>query len=361
MKRVLVVLVSILLAACVEIRRERPSTGVDREKLLYAVGEAGGAGRHLIPYSTIAGYLQAASGGTSTATKWLTGLDDRLRMVKEPLAVGAGENGVYMIDAESFSLFRFRWQVEDPAHADPAHLAERHGGLSHPEFTRLRILSELLEPNDLFVAPNGDLFVSDGKGAKVVQYDPEGNLIREFRDEENLKRPVGVTVDSRGLRVFVADSLYDRVIVFNTEGRSLYGIGFRGDGPGGFKNIRVMVQGRNGILYVVNGLRQQIQSYGVDGTYVGSFGSGTFTEAEGIAVDDDNRVYLSDRFNHRLLVFTDGKLSEVYGSHGIRPGEFNQPSRLAYHQGYLYVADRQNSRVQALRVVPEDFLKGLEK
>lgn len=355
MKRAAALVAILMLAGCLA-GETGPGPRTDATTRYFGVGEVGGAGRRLIPYTTIEGYLHSAGKGPSMASQVLTGLTDRRAQVREPLAVGAGEHGVYIIDGDTQSLYRFRWQIE--GHDDPKHLADEHNGLTHPEFVRLRVLSELDEPNDLFVAPNGDLFISDGKAGRVVQYDKDGNLVRDYRDAENLNRPVSVTVDSRGLRIFVADSLYDRVVVFNPQGVSLYGIGFRGDGPGGFKNIRTMVQGRNGILYVVNGVRQQIQAYGVDGTYVGSFGQGTFTDPEGLAADDGNRLFLSDRFNHRLMVFKDGKLVETYGRHGFKAGEFNQPGRLAYYKGYLYVVDRRNARIQVFKVVPEDFLKG---
>lgn len=354
MKAWIASLFAALLAGCVHAATDAPIRS-DTTTQYYGVGEGGGAGKRLIPYTTLTGYLHSAGAGTGTTMRMLAGLAERRALMRNPVAVGAGEHGVYLIDGETQALYRFRWQIE--GHDEPEHLTDSHGGLSHPEFVRLRVLTELDEPNDLFVAPNGDLFVSDGKGGRVVRYDKDGTPLGEFRDKENLKRPVSVTVDSRNLRVFVADSLYDRIVVFNPQGMSLYGIGFRGDGPGGFKNIRTMVQGRNGIVYVVNGLRQQIQAYGVDGTFVGSFGQGTFTDPEGIAVDDENRLYLADRFNHRLLVFRDGKLVETYGEYGIRAGKFNQPGRLAYYKGHLFVADRQNSRIQVFKVVPESFLK----
>lgn len=359
MKWVVALVLAMVLTGCLGNREDGAGLGsvsrTDANTLYYGVGEVGGAGKRLIPYTTLAGYLHSSGKGPGMVSQVLTGAGARHALVRDPIAVGAGEHGVYIIDGESQSLYRFRWQIED--HADPKHLVEDHNGLTHPDFKRLRILSELDEPNDLFVSPSGDLFISDGKAGRVVQYDKDGVLLREYRDKENLNRPVAVTVDSRGLRIFVADSLYDRVVVFNSQGESLYGIGFRGDAPGGFKNIRTMVQGRNGILYVVNGVRQQIQAYGVDGTYVGSFGQGTFTDPEGLAVDDDNRLFLADRFNHRLMVFRDGKLVETYGRYGSKAGDFSQPGRLAYYKGYLYVADRRNARIQVFKVVPEEFLK----
>lgn len=328
------------------------------ENPFYTVGEVGGAGKRLIPFTTLSGYLVASNSGGQRALKALAGLPERSTETKRPSIVAASEHGVYVIDSVSQALYRFRWQIDGEAHADPEHIASAHNGLSHAEWTRLRLLNDMVEPNDLFIAPNGDLYISDGQGHKVVRFDKDGNPQQEFVDAENLRQPVAVTVDARGLRVFVADGLYDRVVAFSPQGASLYGIGFRGDGPGGFRNIRSMVQGKSGLLYVVNGLKQQIQSYGLDGTFMGSFGQGTFSDPDGITVDEENRIYLADRFNHRLLIFHEGKLVESYGKFGVRAGEFNQPGRIAYYKGRLYVADRENGRIQVFRVVPERMIKG---
>ncbi|MBX9634299.1 MAG: hypothetical protein K2X44_04890 [Magnetospirillum sp.] len=345
------VLLCLLLSGCLATitgAEDNRKAGPAGEELYYSVGEVGGAGRRLIPYTTLTGYLAAAGSGTSASLRFISGVAERMPTSRHPVAIAAGDGGVYVLDDTTHSLYRFRWQADGNTNAN--------GGLSKPEYVRLRMLSELEEPNDVFVGPDGDVFIADGKGHKVVRYDPDGRIKTEFTDRENLNHPVSVAVDSRGLRIFVADGLYDRVVVFNPQAMSLYGIGFRGDGPGGFKNIRGMVQGRNGLLYVVNGVRQQVQAYGLDGTYMGAFGQGTFSEPDGIAVDDDNRIFLSDRFNHRILVFAEGKLVEVFGRHGTKAGEFNQPGRLTYHKGLLYVVDRENNRVQVFKVVPEKFL-----
>ncbi|MBC7952848.1 MAG: NHL repeat-containing protein [Rhodospirillaceae bacterium] len=325
--------------------------GPENEALYYSVGEVGGAGKRLIPYTTLTGYMTAAGSGTSASMRLLAGLGERIAPSRHPVAIAAGEGGVYVLDGRSQSLYRFRWHADGVENSTGA-----NGGLSKPDYVRLRMLTELEEANDVFVAPDGDVFITDGKGHKVVRYDADGRPKMEFTDAENLNHPVSVAVDSRGLRIFVADGLFDRVVVFNPQAVSLYGIGFRGDGPGGFKNIRGMVQGRNGLLYVVNGVRQQVQAYGLDGTYMGAFGQGTFSDPDGITVDDDNRVYISDRFNHRILIFADGKLVEMFGRHGTKAGEFSQPGRLTYYKGLLYVVDRENNRVQVFKVVPEKFL-----
>jgi len=336
---------ALLLTAC----QSGPKSAVDaqRQWRFYTVEQAGGgAGRRLIPYTTLDGYLTQASGGLGTVARVITGASEHKPMVRKPVAVAAGESGVFIIDETTHSLYRFRWRPD-----------QAKDGMPGADFEHLRTLTDLEEPTDLHLSQLGDLFVSDGNGKKVVQYDKDATKVKTFEDSENLNRPVAVTTDKRGLRIFVADGLYDRVVAFNRAGVSLYGIGERGDGAGNFRNIRAMIQGPDGLLYVVDGISRQINVFGLDGSYIATFGKETFTDPGGIAVDDDGRVYISDGFNHRIIIFANRRLVESYGKAGSGPGEFQNPGNLAYHQGRLYVADRQNSRVQVFRVVPEDQVR----
>lgn len=82
------------------------------------------------------------------------------------------------------------------------------------------------QPNHVFIAGNGDIFVSDGYvNSRVVQFDGAGNFLRQFggvkgSGEGELDTPHGVAVDSLG-RVLVNDSGNQRVSVFDSEGRYL--------------------------------------------------------------------------------------------------------------------------------------------
>ncbi|PWC42090.1 hypothetical protein [Azospirillum sp. TSO22-1] len=332
---------ALLLAGC---QSAKSPADAQRQWRLYSVEQAGGgAGKRLIPFTTLDGYLAQTGGGLGSVARAITGASDLKPLVRNPVAVAAGEPGVFIVDEATQSLYRFRW-LSDQA----------KDGLPGADFTHLRTLTELDEPTDLHLSQLGDLFVSDGNGKKVVQYDKDAEKVKVFKDEENLNRPVAVTTDKRGLRIFVADGLYDRVVAFNRAGVSLYGIGERGDGEGNFRNIRAMIQGPDGLLYVVDGISRHINVFGLDGSYIATFGKETFTDPGGIAVDDDGRVYVSDGFNHRILIFANRRLVETYGKPGQGPGEFQSPGNLAYHQGRLYVVDRQNARVQVFRVVPEE-------
>jgi NHL repeat-containing protein len=80
-------------------------------------------------------------------------------------------------------------------------------------------------PTRLSVAPNGDLYVSDGYGnARIHQFRPDGALVRSWgqpgtgKGEFNLPHSVWVHTDNR---VFVCDRENERVQIFSPEGEWL--------------------------------------------------------------------------------------------------------------------------------------------
>jgi len=87
-------------------------------------------------------------------------------------------------------------------------------------------------PCDVHVAPNGDIFVSDGHGgqganatigtvARIVKFDPNGNFIMSWGQigtaPGEFRTPHGLAMDSRG-RLFVADRGNLRIQIFDQDG-----------------------------------------------------------------------------------------------------------------------------------------------
>lgn len=85
--------------------------------------------------------------------------------------------------------------------------------------------THLNQPNDIAVAPNGDVYVSDGYGNdRVVVFDKSGKYLRSWGRLGNgpgeFSQPHSLVLDSRG-RVYVADRNNDRIQMFDGMGRFL--------------------------------------------------------------------------------------------------------------------------------------------
>ena len=86
------------------------------------------------------------------------------------------------------------------------------------------------QPNDVLVAPNGDIFVAEGHSsapgstARVFKFKRDGTLITTWgtfgSGPDNFNQPHALAMDSRG-RLFVGDRGNDRIVIFDQDGNRL--------------------------------------------------------------------------------------------------------------------------------------------
>ena len=84
------------------------------------------------------------------------------------------------------------------------------------------------------------------------------------------------------------------------------------------------------------GKSTSISNYGSGGS-----ANGEFNYAEGIAVKDNNLLYVADRYNHRVQVLDkNGSFIRIIGSYGSAPGSFNEPMDITVlENGNFIVSD----------------------
>jgi sugar lactone lactonase YvrE len=83
------------------------------------------------------------------------------------------------------------------------------------------------QPNDVLVAPNGDIFVSQGHGpnrGRILKFDSTGQPIQQFGKSGSgpgeFNVPHALAMDSEG-RLFVADRGNNRIQIFDQDGKFL--------------------------------------------------------------------------------------------------------------------------------------------
>jgi DNA-binding beta-propeller fold protein YncE len=175
---------------------------------------------------------------------------------------------------------------------------------------------------------------------------------------------VGVATDSRG-RVFVFSRNEHAVMVFDRDGRFL-----NAWGEGIFQRPHGITVGPDDAIYCTDDVDHTVRKFTPEGRLLmtlGTSGKGTDTGVVGIdyrtirksgppfhrptnlAVAPDGTLVITDGYgNARVHRFTpDGKLLHSWGEPGSGPGQFNVPHGVAVdREGLVYVADRENSRVQ---------------
>jgi DNA-binding beta-propeller fold protein YncE len=126
-----------------------------------------------------------------------------------------------------------------------------------------------------------------------------------------------------------------------------------GDGPGELiwpAGIALDSQER---VYVTDEWLNRISVFDKDGNFLRQWGAagsdeGEFDGPSGIAIDPQDVLYIVDSRNHRVQKFTkEGLFLTTWGSLGSGEGQFNAPWGITIdQQGHVYVADHKNHRVQ---------------
>lgn len=166
-------------------------------------------------------------------------------------------------------------------------------------------------PAGLFVS--GDrIYVSDVRKNQIMVFDAAGKKLLEFGSkgsgEGQFASPNAVAVYKE--KIYVADSGNDRIQVFDETGRFLKAITGSKEpgGQGTFVNLRGLGFDGQGIMYAVSSLTNLVQGMDSEGQPLfafGGVGSGDnqFYIPNGLFVDDQGRIYITDTANARVAVY----------------------------------------------------------
>ena len=187
----------------------------------------------------------------------------------------------------------------------------------------------------------------------ILVFSPEGKLINSW-GHGFIAGPHGIYIDDHD-NVFCVDNHDNVVLKFTTDGKLLMTLGTRGVATdsgaikGNFKTVKrgagpfnvptkvaTSKSGENlcfrrlwqrpGASFL--GRRQAYQILGEPGT-----GPGQFNLPHGIAVDDNDNVYVADRENERIQVFDiEGNLKRIWTN-------VCRPSAICIHKGNVYVTE----------------------
>ena len=77
-------------------------------------------------------------------------------------------------------------------------------------------------------------------------------------------------------------------------------------------------------------------------------GDGELNWPSSVSIDSDDVVYVTERDNHRVSMFTcKGQFLRSFGTKGEGRGQFNKPRGIAVDRDRLvYVSDTDNNRIQ---------------
>jgi DNA-binding beta-propeller fold protein YncE len=176
------------------------------------------------------------------------------------------------------------------------------GGAREPDY--------FWQPNDVLIAPNGDIFVAeghssaDGANARILKFRKDGTFIKAFGRKGTgpgeMDQPHALAMDSRG-RLFVGDRTNDRIQIFDQDGNFI-------TQWTQFSRPSGLFIDKNDVLYVADSESGSVAPSRPEwkrGIRIGSARDGTVTAfipdpaqnppstsaAEGVAVDAQGNIY----------------------------------------------------------------------
>ena len=178
-----------------------------------------------------------------------------------------------------------------------------------PGWPMLPVNSEWGAVTSIAIDGHGNIWVLNRNNPIVQIYDPEGNFLGGWTEEDPKAVPHALKFDRDG-NVWLVDAGLHVARKYSQEGRLRSVLGTLGE-PG------------------------------EDETH--------FNKPTDIAFAPNGDVFVSDGYGNNRIAHFDpaGRFIEAWGSLGVAPGQFSIPHAVAFDSaGRLYVADRNNVRIQ---------------
>jgi len=222
---------------------------------------------------------------------------------------------------------------------------------------------KLMLPLGLTVDPkNGDIYVAQMVASKITVFNKKGKWLRDIPSD----RPIKVKIFHNNLYVTTPGSIW----IMTKKGKRIKQWGLKGHGVGEFEYPNGIDMDKKGNLFISDSENNRLQIFNKKGKLVGGIGAPTsnmnqsqrlFGFALGLAIDNQQMVYVVDAFHHAIRVFDhNGKDLGELGIQGSNDGEFNYPSDITYRGGRAFaIADKWNDRIQIVNLTPANVAGGV--
>ncbi len=254
----------------------------------------------------------------------------------QPYGLAVDSKGLlYIADQKVGAIFIFNTDTRD---------VELIKNSVHAHF--VRIIGLAMDDNDR-------LFVSDPGLRHVLVFSKDHKAEDVITD--GMVSPGGLAIDTQNRLLYVSDVELDQVLVYDADTlkliRKMGTTGHKHEltAPGDFARPTGLAVDRDGNLYVADTLNNRIEIFDADGKLISTFGKAGdgpafFSRPKGVAIDSDGHVWVADGMQDKVKVFTkEGQLLITFGGHGLLPGQF---------QGLVDITIDKNNRVFTSEIFP---------
>ena len=223
-----------------------------------------------------------------------------------------------------------------------------------------------LLPHGLFVDHRGHVWLTDVGRHQVFEYTAEGALLRTWGEDKiggadaaHFNKPTDVAVLADGSFYVTDGYVNSRVVKFSADGKYQFEWGTKGTGPGEFRVPHGIAVDATGKVYIADRENDRIQVFTADGRFLAQWKDPAFGRPYGIRIGRDGLLYVADggeqpkqppnRSKFAVLTLA-GKVVASFGRWGNYDGQFLLAHDLAVAaDGSIYVGDVTGQRVQKFR------------
>ncbi len=209
-------------------------------------------------------------------------------------------------------------------------------------------------PHGLAVDPDDNIWVTDIGSHTVLKFSTQGHLLMVLgqkdspgEDKSHFDQPTHVAFGLSG-EVYVTDGYGNsRVVKFSQKGKYLLSWGRKGTEPGEFNAPHTIAVDDQGRVYVGDRENHRLQIFDENGKFLTQWTH--LGSPWGLSIDREaHLIYLCDGYQGRVLKLDlEGQVIGTFGSFGRAPGELSFAHHLSLGQGgELYVAEVLNWRVE---------------
>lgn len=176
-------------------------------------------------------------------------------------------------------------------------------------------------PMGIDIDDTGKIYVADSGNHRVQIFNPTGRFIAKIDVPPRIKEadPTDVAVNDDSKMLYVADNDNHHIVVYDLTDRELYQtIGGPGIDIREFRYPFMLALSRENYLLVTDVVNTRVHEYNPEGlfvTFIGGWGveKGNFFRPDGVAVDNDNRMFVSDGYMGVIQVFKNGLFHSAIG------------------------------------------------
>lgn len=199
----------------------------------------------------------------------------------------------------------------------------------------------------------GNVWTTDNANHTVVVFSPDGKVLLTLGerdvpgdDARHFNKPTDVAFAAND-DFYVSDGYGNsRVVKFDKAGRFLFAWGKKGKGEGEFDLPHAVRLDSKGQVYVADRENKRIQVFTPPGKFVRQIAEGI--APYGLFIAPDDTLFVADGVKHEVLKLDqDGKVLARFGGGGREPGKFLMPHGITVgRDGAVYVAEVTGARVQ---------------